>query len=134
MISVVSPNISGNEISNNKNVITKLDSADSDNFDCLTELKPITGNPVTLPDNVNICPSQQGILPISQVLSEKSAIGKVLPHLKSPTLISCKLCEDECTITLDSQKAIIKKMVKLSYKVMRTSMKISGISWLPKPT
>jgi hypothetical protein len=80
------------------------------NKNILQNIKQINGPPVLLPNQQIITSSEQGVLPISHLLSEKAQKTMILPDLKSSNLISIgQLCDDGCDITLDKNEMIITK-------------------------
>ena len=88
-------------------VIAKADSGASDHYirmkdaNILSDLKNIASKAIIIPDGSTIQATQSGILPFAPELSQRAKTAKILPQLKSTSLISLgKLCDDGCDINL----------------------------------
>ena len=88
-------------------VIAKADSGASDHYmrmqdaNILSDLKNITSKAIIIPDGSTIQATQSRILPFAPELSQRAKRAKILPQLKSASLISLgKLCDDGCDIQL----------------------------------
>ena len=76
----------------------------------LENIKKDKGHSVQLPDSTMISSTEQGELPLSNLLSTKATKTAILPKLKSANLISLgQLCDDGCTITLDQDTMKVTK-------------------------
>ena len=89
-------------------VYAKGDSAASDHYfreedtDCLENIIETIGKSITLPDGSQIQANRKGLLLTSTSLSTQTREAKILPNLKSASLISIgKLCDDGCKVNFD---------------------------------
>ena len=63
-----------------------------------------------LPDTSTIHATEEGMLPISDLLSKAAKKTMILPNLHSSSLISLgQLCDDNCTVILTKQQLLILK-------------------------
>ena len=92
-------------INNEDIVIAKADSGATANYwreediKCLTNIKPIVGPSVQLPNGKSIQSNQEGYLHLSNDLNTVTKKVTILPELKSASLLSLgKLCDDNCNI------------------------------------
>ena len=100
----------------NEYVIAKGDSAASQHYwrnqdkRCLSNINPCTSSNVKLPNNEHISATKQGVINISNKLSNIAKTAKILPQLGSASLISLgQLCDDDCNITLTKHKLVARK-------------------------
>ena len=103
-------------------IIAKGDSAASKHYlkekdsSVLSNIRPYSGTPVTLPDTDEIAPSNKGFLPLSNKLSQEAQTATTLPQLRSSSLISLgQICDSACTIFLNKNKLIAVKDANISY-------------------
>ena len=99
-----------------KTVIAKGDSGASDNYwreedaHVLTGVRDTSTPPITLPNKEFIVGTKEGTLPLHNKLTKTARTAKILPGLKSASLISLgKLCDDGCDITLHEDKLYVSK-------------------------
>ena len=92
-------------------VLAKGDSGASDHYfrpedqHCLSDLRAVKSPPIMLPDHTTLQGSEMGTLPFDPGISQKACEGKVLPGLKSSSLISIgKLCDDGCKVLFDDER------------------------------
>ena len=85
---------------NNTIVIAKADSAATNHYwrnqdlHCLSNIENYSGPSVTLPDNNQIAPAKQGLLPLPQEFSKTACTATNLPSLKSASLLAAgPLCD-----------------------------------------
>ena len=103
-------------------VIAKGDSAASDNYwreedqHCLSDIVPHITPPITLPNKDTVVGTKKGLIPMHPLLSKEAATAKILPGLKSASLISIgKLCDDQCEVSFHEDEM---KVVKNNTVVM----------------
>ena len=104
-------------VSNNNVIIAKGDSGATSHYITiddakknLSNIKPYNGPPVTLPDSGEISPTHEGQLPLLDKLSNQAKRATALPALKSSSLVSLgQLCDDDCTVILDTNKLLALK-------------------------
>ena len=91
-------------------VYAKGDSGASDNYireedkHCLSDVIEAISPPVSLPDKTPLHGTEKGVLPFQPGLTHQACSAKVLPGLKSSSLISVgKLCDDGCKVLFDKQ-------------------------------
>ena len=114
--SVVSPSAQRQEY-----IYAKGDSAASDHYfrpedsACLEDITTTASHqPITLPNKKQIYATDQGILPLSNNISKQGRTAKILPELKSASLISIgKLCDDDCQVYFDKRNLQVRKNNKL---------------------
>ena len=89
-------------------VIAKVDSAATshywrkDGLHCLSEIQDYSGPSVALPDNTQITPAKQGLLPLPKELSRNTRTVTYLPNLKSASLLTTgPLCDDVKIVIFD---------------------------------
>ena len=94
----------------------KCDSAASDHYvrpkdaHCLTNITEIPSRPIILPDRSTISATHQGQLPLHPSITTHGRTAKILPLLKSSSLISIgKLCNDNCDVTFNKQSMFVNK-------------------------
>ena len=114
--SVVSPK----QKINKECVYAKGDSAASDHYfreedeGCLQNVTKVSGNAITIPDGSTIQATKKGYLPLSTELSEKTREAKILPALKSASLISIgKLCDNGCKVQFEKNNMNVIKNDKI---------------------
>ena len=115
------------------NIVAKGDSAASQNYwreqdiKCLDNVIPFMGPSVTLPNNKQILPTNQGLIPLSTQLSKSSRTATVLPQLKSSSLISLgQICDDSCTVLLNKEKLYALKDKNITYNFNKKDVLIEG--------
>ena len=89
---------------NNQTVVLKADSGATnhyfkvDNINVLTKVQKISHKKnVTLPNSTSISVTHEGLLPISNELSDAAKTVQVLPNLTNCSLLSTgQLCDDNC--------------------------------------
>ena len=87
-------------------------SEDSDCLDNITATK--SSRPISLPNKSKIFATEQGILPVSNDISIQGRTAKILPELKSASLISIrKLCDDDCQVYFNKENLQVRKNNKL---------------------
>ena len=89
-------------------VVAKGDSGASDHYVCfadrhfLTNICSIPAVPITIPNGDSITATHTGHLPLHPAISDWAKTAKVLPSLKSASLISFgKLSNDGCKVSMD---------------------------------
>jgi len=109
-------------------VYAKADSGASDHYirkqdsDILSNLRPITSKPITIPNGSTIRATQSGMLPFAAELSEYARRAKILPELKSASLVSLgKLCDDGCDIHLNASRMQVFKNARLILEGLRNN-------------
>ena len=96
----------------------------------LLDTQKCTGPPVNLPNSENIYATQQGNLPLSKNLAKKAKIAKILPELRSFSLLSLvQLCDDDCDIRLNKKKMHVIKDKELI--LQGTRKKLDGLWDVP---
>ena len=112
----------------NTTVIAKADSAATSHYwrnqdlHCLSNIEKYSGPSVTLPDNTQIAPARQGLLPLPKEFSKTACTATNLPSLKSSSLLATgPLCDDGKVVIFDKDKVHviqnnnnIRKMLKSS--------------------
>ena len=94
-----------NSKTSDKVVIAKGDSAASDHYwrkkdkHCLTNIVPHITPPILLPNKDTVTGTEKGNVPMHPLISKSASTAKILPELKSASLISIgKLCDDNCQV------------------------------------
>jgi hypothetical protein len=114
--------LSSSVASHNKNkaIFAKADSAASDHYfrdedrHVLKDIHSITSGPIILPNQTTIKATSSGILPISSELTPEGRTAKILPDLRTASLISVgKLCDDGCKVIFDKKMMTAKKEDKI---------------------
>ena len=89
---------------------------------CLTNLQKSTCPAVTLPDGSSLHPTQQGILPLTSILSSEARRATILHDLKSASPISLgQLCNDDCKVLLNKKSLHVFKDKDLVLKGTRNT-------------
>ena len=85
----------------NITVIAKADSAATKHYwrtqdiHCLSNIENYTGPSITLPDNNQIAPAKQGLLPLPKEFSKAACTATNISSLKSASLLATgPLCDD----------------------------------------
>ena len=101
-------------------VYAKADSAASDNYfreedaNILYNISQATSRPITLPNDATITATKKGIIPLAPELSNEGKLAKILPGLKTASLISVgKLCDDGCEVKFNDKIMIAEKNDKI---------------------
>ena len=99
-----------------KTVTAKLDSGASKHYvrlkdiKCLKDLITVTSLQVGLTNKKFSEINQQGVMTLNTTLTPSAQTGHILNDLKSSTLLSARqLCNDDCTVILKKNKAIVQK-------------------------
>ena len=101
-----------------------------DNKTVLSHIKNSTKISVRLPNSEVITSSQEGILPLSPLLSDKAKTAIILPKLTSSNLISIgQLCNDGCNVIMDKDKMVAIKDNQVVLKGIRN--KLDGLWDIP---
>ena len=80
------------------------------NKNILKDITQVKGPSVLLPNKEIISSNEQGLLPLSPLLSKKAQQTMILPELKSSNLISIgQLCDDGCDIIIDKDQLVVSK-------------------------
>ena len=107
-------------------VNAKGDSAASDNYwriedsHCLSNIRTSASVPIMLPDGDFITGNTKGDVPLHPAISNKARQAKILPNLKSSSLISLgRLCDDDCKVELTKTDLIVTKNNKVVLQGVR---------------
>jgi len=105
------PSILHETANKNSIVIAKGDSATSDIYwrsedkHCLMNIHQAPSCPIQLPNQIIVQGTHTGQLPLHPMLSQVASKAKILPDLKSVSLISIgKLCDDDCNVIFEQHK------------------------------
>ena len=92
-------------------VIAKADSGASHNYwrdedkVILKNITLVNGPTVTLPNNLTLKSVEEGVIPLSPLLSNQATKASIIPGLTSSSLISLgQIADDGCTILLNKKK------------------------------